>query len=113
VVEIKDQVLAPIANTSGFPLAFPRANAKKLFENEKVVVWDNVWLPEQPTPMHFHDKDALVVFEAIGVIQSTAADGKQAVSEYQFGQVKFNPRDRTHTEVLVRGEGHAVIVELK
>ena len=63
--------------------------------------------------MHFHDKDALVVYEATGALQSTAADGKQAVGEFKFGQVRFSPRDHTHTEVLVNGEGRAVILELK
>jgi hypothetical protein len=113
VIELKDHPLAPIANTSGYPLAFPRANAKKLLENDKVVVWDNVWHPGKPTPMHFHDKDALVVYEATGALQSTSADGKQVVGEFKFGQIRFSPRDHSHTEVLVRGEGRAVILELK
>jgi hypothetical protein len=113
VIELKDHPLIPIANTSGYPLAFPRQNAKKLLENDLVVVWDNVWHPGKPTPMHFHDKDALVVYEATGALQSTSMDGKKAVGEYQFGQIRFSPRDHTHTEVLVSGHGHAVIIELK
>jgi hypothetical protein len=113
VIELKDHPLPSIANTSGYPLAFPRPNAKKLLENDKVVVWDNVWHTGEPTPMHFHDKDALVVYEATGALQSTSSDGKRVVSDYQFGQIKFSPRDHTHTEVLVSGHGHAVIVELK
>jgi hypothetical protein len=64
VVELKDHPLPPIANASGYPLAFPRPNARKLLESDKVVVWDNVWHMGKPTPMHFHDKDALVVYEA-------------------------------------------------
>jgi hypothetical protein len=113
VIELKDHPLPSIANTSGYPLAFPRPNAKKLLENNKVVVWDNVWHMGKPTPMHFHDKDALVVYEATGALQSTSSDGKRVVSDYQFGQIRFSPRDHTHTEVLVSGHGHAVIVELK
>lgn len=113
VVELKDHPLPPIANTSGYPLAFPRLNAKKLLETDKVVVWDNVWYSGKPTPMHFHDKDALVVYEATGALQSTSADGTQGVSDYRFGQIRYSPRDHSHTEVLVRGHGHAVIIELK
>lgn len=113
VIELKDHPLPPIANTSGYPLAFPRANAKKLLENDKVVVWDNVWHIGKPTPMHFHDKDALVVYEATGALRSTSVDGKQVVSKCQFGQIRFSPRDHTHSEVLVGGQGHAVIIELK
>jgi hypothetical protein len=113
VIELKDHPLPSLANTSGYPLAFPRRNARKLLENDKVVVWDNVWISGKPTPMHFHDKDALVVYEATGALQSTSADGKQVVSDYHFGQIRFSPRDHTHTEVLVRGHGHAIIIELK
>jgi hypothetical protein len=113
VIELKDRPLPSIANTSGYPLAFPRPNAKKLLENNKVVVWDNVWHPGKPTPMHFHDKDALVVYESTGTLQSTSSDGKQVVGNYTFGQIRFSPRDHTHAEVLMSGQGHAVILELK
>jgi hypothetical protein len=113
VIELKDHPLSSIANTSGYPLAFPRRNAKKLLENAKIIVWDNVWHTGNPTPMHFHGKDALVVYEATGALQSTSADGKQSVSDFQFGQIRFSPRDHTHTELLVRGQGHAIIIELK
>jgi len=113
VVELKDHAVPPLANTSGYPLAFPRPHARKLLENDKVVVWDYVWRPHEPSPMHFHDKDTLVVYEATGALQSTTADGKATVNENKFGDIRFNRRDRTHTELLLRGRGHAVITELK
>jgi len=113
VIELKDHTLPPLANTTGYPLAFPRPHAKKLLENAKVVVWDYTWRPREPTPMHFHDKDALVVFEATGALQSTTPDGKSTVNEFKFGDIRFNGRDRTHTELLIRGIEHAVITELK
>jgi hypothetical protein len=113
VIELKGHALPPIANTSGFPLAFPRPHVKKLFENDQVIVWDYVWHPLEPSPMHFHDKDTAVVYEADGALQSTTADGKSVVNDNKFGDFRFNKRDRTHTELLVRGQGHAVITELK
>jgi hypothetical protein len=113
IIEIKDHALPPLANTSGYPLAFPRPHVKKLLENDKVVVWDYAWRPKQPSPMHFHDKDTLVVYEATGALQSTTPDGKSTVNENKFADIRFNRRDRTHTELLVRGVGHAVITELK
>jgi hypothetical protein len=66
IVELKDHTVPPISNTTGYPLAFPRPHARKLLENDRVIVWDYTWRPKEPTPMHFHDKDALVVFEATG-----------------------------------------------
>jgi hypothetical protein len=113
VIELKDHALPPLTNTTGYPLAFPRPHVRKLLENDKVVVWDYAWRRGEPTPMHFHDKDALVVYEATGALQSTTPDGKSTVNEYKFGDVRFNRRDRTHTELLVHGTAHAVITELK
>jgi hypothetical protein len=113
VIELKDHATAPIPNNSGYPLAFPRPRAKKLLENEKVIVWDYVWRPHEPTPMHFHDKDTLVVFEETGALQSTTPDGKSVVNEAKFGDIRFNRGNRTHTELLLRGHARAVITELK
>jgi hypothetical protein len=113
VIELKDHPVAPLANTSGLPLAFPRPHVRKLFENDRVVVWDYVWHAGVATPMHFHDKDALVVHEANGVLKSTTPDGKSVDNTYKFGDIRFNARDRAHTELLVSGKAHAVITELK
>src|SRR6267154_2151738 len=45
VITLKDKVVAPIANTSGFPNAFPRPNNKKVYEDARVIVWDYTWAP--------------------------------------------------------------------
>jgi hypothetical protein len=113
VVELKDNPPAPIPNNTAYPPAFPRPHAKKLLENDRVIVWNSVWLPGKPTPMHFHDKDTLVVFEANGTLRSTAPDGKSTVSEIAFAKVSFNRRERTHSEMLLSGHARAVVIELK
>jgi hypothetical protein len=63
--------------------------------------------------MHFHDKDVVVVYMEDTALKSTTPDGKGVVNEYVFGQTRFNLRDRSHTELLVRGTGSAVMTELK
>ncbi len=113
VVELKDHPAEPLANPTAYPLAFPRPGVKKLLENDRVVVWQYTWHTGQPTPMHFHDKDVLVVFEGNGTLESTTPEGKSTVSTYRFGDVRFNRRDRVHTENLVSGELSAVMTELK
>jgi hypothetical protein len=113
VIELKDHPVAPIPNNSGYPNAFPRPRAKKLLENDRIIVWSYRWNLHEPTPMHFHDKDAVVVFEEDTALKSTTPDGKIVVSESRSGDVRFNRRERIHTEVLVRGTGNAVITELK
>jgi hypothetical protein len=113
MIDLKDHPVAPIANASGYPLAFPRPGSKKILENNRVIVWDYTWTPGVPTPMHFHDKDVVVVFYDDGDLTSTTLDGKVVVNAYMPGTVRFNTRDRTHTETLVRGKQRAIITELK
>jgi hypothetical protein len=113
IIDLKDYPVAPIPNTSGYPLAFPRPGSTKILENERVIVWDYTWTQDVATPMHFHDKDALVVYLEDGDMRSTTPDGKATVTPQTSGMVKFNLRDRTHTETLIRGKQHAIITELK
>jgi hypothetical protein len=113
VIELKDHRVAPIPNNSSFPNAFPRRGAKKLLENDRAIVWSYRWHLGEPTPMHFHDKDVVVVFEEDTAIQSTTPDGKSVVNEGKLGDIRFSRRDRTHSELLVKGTGSAVITELK
>jgi hypothetical protein len=113
VIELKDSSLKTYPNNSGYPNAFPRPHAKRLFENERVIVWSYRWKLGQPTPMHFHDKDVAVVYEDDTTLKSTTLDGASVINHYQAGEVRFNRGDRTHTELLVKARGSAVIVELK
>jgi hypothetical protein len=113
VINLKDHPVAPIQNKSGYPLAFPRAGAKKLLENDRVIVWDYSWTPNVATPMHFHDKDVVVLFLEDGDLKSTDANGKVTENSFKPLTVRFNTRERVHTETLTRGEQRAIITELK
>ena len=113
VVNLKDSAPATMDNKSGFPNAFPRPGSRKLLENDRLVIWDYTWTTGQPTPMHFHDKDALVVYLKDGALRSTTPDGKSVVNQLTVGKTTFNARDRVHTETLVEGESRAIIMELK
>jgi hypothetical protein len=113
VIELKDHVVAPLPNKTGYPNAFPRPHVKKLFENARILLWDYHWTPGEPSPMHFHDKDVVVVYLDNGTLKSTTPDGKSTENEISFGLTKFNARDRSHTEEVVRGNARAVMMELK
>jgi hypothetical protein len=115
IIDFKETVpaITPMKNTSGYPLAFPRPGIKKLFENARAIVWDYTWQPDVPTPMHFHDKDVVVLFLEDGDLKSTEPDGKSVVNAYTAGTIRFNKRDRIHQETLVRGKQRALITELK
>jgi len=113
LIALKDKRVEPLVNKSGYPNAFPRPGVKKLLENDRVIVWDYTWTPGVPTPMHFHDKDVVVTYVETGVLKSTTADGQSSANDFKFGDVRFNLRDRVHTELLVGGKARAIITELK
>ena len=113
VVAFKDHTVPPIPNKTGYPAAFPRPGVKKLIDNDRVTTWEYTWQPNVPTPLHFHDKDVVLVYLEDGSLSSTTPDGKVVVNDYKFGQIKFNPGNRSHTELLVKGTQHAIMTELK
>ncbi len=113
VIEFKDHPVPPLENKTGYPNAFPRPHVRKLIDTPRFTVWSYRWNPGEPTPMHFHDKDVVVVYEEDTALKSTAPDGKVVINEYKAGQTKFNARNRTHSELLIRGTGSAVMTELK
>lgn len=113
IIELKNFPVAPIENTTGYPKAFPRPHVKKLLENNRVIVWSYRWNPGEPTPMHFHDKDVVVVYLEDTALTSTTPDGKGTLNQYKEYEIRFNKRDRTHTELLAHGTGSAMMTELK
>ena len=113
VVELKDHLVPPLTNNTGYPPAFPRPGSKKVLDNDRVVVWDYTWRPGVPTPMHYHDKDVVVVYRYDGSLKSTTPNGESVVNDNKFGMVRFNKRDRVHFEELVKGNQSAIILELK
>ena len=82
-------------------------------DNARVTIWDFSWTPGESTVTHFHSRDVVVVYLGNGDLSSTTPDGKVTLNSYTFGQVKFNPRDRTHRELLVKGSQRVIAVELK
>jgi hypothetical protein len=113
VIDLKNHPVAPLANNSGYPNAYPRPHIDKILENDRVIVWHYRWNLGEPTPMHFHDKDVVVTYLEDSALQSTEPNGQIVLNEYKSGDIRFNKRDRTHTELLVRGAASAVITELK
>ena len=113
IIFIKTDPLPPIENKSGSPSAFPRPGGKRVLNNQRFTTWDYSWTTGQPTPMHFHDKDVVVVYLEDGSLKSTTPDGQSTVNDYTAGAIRWNARDRVHTEELVKGKQHALITEIK
>ena len=113
VVELKDSPSNTVPNATGLPPGFPREGAKKVFENDKVNVWNYTWLPGKPTPMHFHNTEVVVVYLGNGDIAATTLDGKKTVTHHNLGDIVFNLANRSHSEELVQGQMSGIMLELK
>lgn len=113
VIELKDTPSRTVPNTTGLPPAFPRPGSKKVFENEKIRVWNYAWRPGKPTPMHFHNTEVVVIYLGDGDVASTTPDGKKTVNHHNPGDIVFNVANRSHSEELVKGEQSGIMMELK
>jgi hypothetical protein len=113
VVDLKGARAGPMADRSGYPLAFPRPGSKKMLENDRVIVWNYAWAPGRSTPMHYHDKDVVVVYREGGTLDSVTPDGKHIETAHSFGEIRFNRSARSHYELLTQGRQSAIMMELK
>jgi hypothetical protein len=113
VVELKDTPSNTVPNTTGLPPAFPRPGSKLVLENDRMRVWNYAWVPGQPTAMHFHNTEVVVVFRGDGDIASTTQDGKTVVAHHSPGEIVFNTANRSHSEQVVKGAQSGIMLELK
>ena len=81
-----------------YPPPFPREAARKLFENDRVAVWDVTWPKGQPTAMHEHPVDQLSVTLVGGTVRVTRLGGTPAVGKSEPGSVVFTPKGTVHME---------------
>jgi hypothetical protein len=74
-------VLLPVQS---YPPAFPRTNATKLMETDRIVVWDIVWPKGQPTPMHQHVHDQVGTYSRGSGEIAEAIDGSPRAMIFAF-----------------------------
>jgi len=103
-----------LAQTPELPPPFPRTNATKLLENDRINVWDIVWPKGQPTALHRHIYDQVGTYYAQGGRIITTPDGQKRTSVTEVGSLSTTRKGTTHIE-----EGNtdpalrAVFIELK
>ena len=99
---------------SALPPPFPRINATKLLDTDRIAVWDIVWPKGQPTAMHRHVYDQVGTYYARGGRSITTPDGAVRAVITEVGSLSTTRKGTTHIE-----EGNsdpplrAVFIELK
>ena len=103
-----------LAQPQTLPPPFPRTNATKLFDNDRINVWDIVWPKGQPTALHRHVYDQVGTYYVRGGRTITTPDGQARSNMTEIGALSDTKRGTTHVE-----EGNtdpplrAVFIELK
>jgi len=106
--------LTVAAQQPDLPPPFPRTNATRLLDNERINVWDIVWPQGQPTALHRHIYDQVGTYYARGGRKITTPDGESRTNMTEVGSLSTTRKGTTHIE-----EGNtdpplrAVFIELK
>ena len=80
------------------PPPFPRANATKLLDTDRITVWDIVWPKGQPTAMHRHVYDQVGTYYAKGGRLITTPDGAPRAVVTEVGSLSTTKKGTTHIE---------------
>ena len=96
------------------PPPFPRSNATKLLETDRINVWDIVWPRGQPTALHRHIYDQVGTYYARGGRLITATDGSERRGMTEVGNLSTTRKGTTHVEEGTTDPPlRAVFIELK
>jgi hypothetical protein len=113
VIALKDHAMPPFANTSGYPVAFPRPGAVKGLEDARFTTWHFSWTHGVETGMHVHDKDYVVAFRFDSSQTILQPNGASHINHVKAGDILFFKRGLTHSEGLASDHQSAVYLELK
>jgi hypothetical protein len=83
---------------SALPPPFPRTNATKLLDTDRIAVWDIVWPKGQPTAMHRHVYDQVGTYYAAGGRLITTPDGAARTTVTAVGSLSTTRKGTTHIE---------------
>lgn len=105
---------ATVIAQQALPPPFPRANATRLLENDRINVWDIIWPRGQPTVLHRHIYDQVGTYYQRGGRVITTPGGEKRSNVTEVGSLSTTRKGTTHIE-----EGNtdpplrAVFIELK
>ena len=67
-----------------------------VFENDRVRVWEVELAPGETLPMHFHDRDYVVVGLTDAPTMVEWEDGRRETSEHTVGEVTWRAAPHAH-----------------
>jgi hypothetical protein len=98
-----------------YPPAYPRPNATKIIDNDRINAWDVYWVKDQPTPLHTHAIDQFSITLRGGLLRVSSAQGPWGEAHMsKIGSVNFVPLGTTHREEGMSDiPQHKIMLEIK
>jgi hypothetical protein len=111
IIDLKDPVAPRPVDSAAAALSM--AAAKKVVENDRVVMWDFTWPPAKPVATVAMPKGAFIVFLEGGELASGGLAGKPSSEVVTSGEVLFSGDGRVLSEVSAEGRVRGIVVQLK
>ena len=114
IVQLKDAVPPKRAIVPGIPDKLPREGTVKLFETNRVIIWDYTWKTGMKTPLHLHYHIDAVVY-LVGGKTIVTPDQPPRINVWKAGQAfaRTEPLEVPHQEAQLEGEPRAISITLK
>lgn len=102
----------PAAEVGGLP-AFPRADATRALDNDRVTAWDFVWVGGADGLRFRAARETVIVWLGVGTIRVTPGRGPATPIEVKAGTMRHVPRGSEETIEMVSGSPRTMLFELK
>lgn len=107
-----------LAGAQDYPHAFPRTGVTKLFDSERITVWEVHWIHGVKQPTHRHLYDMAGVYLRFGEITVTTPDGTATTGKpFPVPRPYFQVKGITHKEEAMGKPGDperlAIMIDLK
>ena len=109
---------AALLAAQDYPHAFPRTGVTKLFDTDRLTVWEVNWIHGVKQPIHRHLYDMAGVYLRFGEITVTTPDGTATTGKsFDIPRPYFQPKGITHREEAMGKPGDperlAIMIDLK
>jgi hypothetical protein len=114
VFQLKESVPPKRPTTEGVPGQFPRLGAVKLFETDRITVWDYSWRVGVLGARHLHYNQSAAVFLEGGTIRSFSEGVPPRSVSRKVGDLTYQPALKApHQEEAVEGSPRAIFIQFK
>ena len=114
VFQLKDSVPPKRPITEGVPGQFPRLGAVKLFETDRITVWDYSWRVGALGAPHLHYNQSVALFLEGGTIRSFSEGVPPRTVSRKAGDLTYQPALKApHQEEAIEGSPRAIFIQFK